>query len=86
MRAFNQTLFFAGPAAKQQITNLKKRFNSGIILASAIQQPPHSTTEREAEMRKLQDEEIQKELEDIVKDIAAALLGREISIGEQLNL
>jgi hypothetical protein len=83
MRHFHGLIFF-GNDSELLIQLLRGKLDEAMELACCLQQPPHSNSEQEAIAAEKAREEIKVQLEDTIHDIAAALLGKEITIGKQL--
>ena len=84
-RVFKSLLFFGMGEHSGELANLlEARLNYGMILASGLQQPGHPDSQQAADYENFQNYVFEKDLEDVVRDIAAALLGKEIIIGEDL--
>ena len=74
VRNFNGMLFLGmGDRSMSKVDLLHERLNCAISLLSGLQQGGEDI-----------DGKYNKELKDIVKDIAAAILGKEIEIGKDL--
>jgi len=77
MRVFLGLLFLgSGDWSVRAAHLLKERLQEGISLSGGLQQSSQGMPEDRAEMARGE-----ADLEDIVRDIAAALLGREITFG-----
>jgi len=74
-RYFHGLIFFGNTDAEVQLQHLKDRFVQATSVAGGIQQPPSTMQERA---------DAEQEIKDALQDIAAALLGRRIYIGEKL--
>ena len=71
MRQFHGLIFMgAGERTEAECAFLTKRLQEAMMLVSGMQQAHEGTFE--------------SEVEDIVRDIAAAVLGREVTFGEKL--
>jgi len=87
MRCFEKILFLGnGEYSMKNLFKLQERFNEGIHVSGALQQPDHATTQEEAEFQKQQRIEMHKDLEDIVKDIITALLGEKFTLSLYIPL
>lgn len=76
-RQFNQILFHgAGKHSSAQSRKLKAVLSNALNMQSGMQQGVHQNDP--------QYKESQKVLEDAVRDVAAALLGRSITLGKTL--
>lgn len=76
-RHFNQQLFHgAGDHSKMGVRKLRSVLNNALNMQSGMQQGVHQTDP--------QYKEGQRVLEDAVRDIAAALLGRSVTFGKKL--
>jgi len=81
MRQFNSILFLGnGKDSFEEAEKLKNRLVDGINILGWLQQPPHSESEKEAELDNIFRLKQEKELNSIVRDIAMALTGKEIEI------
>jgi hypothetical protein len=81
----------AGQASEHECEQLKERLKRALSQSSGLQQmaghiPADSEEEYEEIKRRLdiESKQAELELEDFVKDVAAALLGRSITIGKKL--
>ena len=84
-RIFKTLLFFGMGEHSEELGNLlEARLQYGMSIASGLQQPGHPESDRAADCESFQQYVFEKDLENVVKDIAAALLGRDIIIGEEL--
>ena len=81
MRKFKSILFLGGGQhSLTEVERLKDRLEDGINILGGLQQPPHSESEKEAELDNIFRLKQEKELNSIVRDIAMALTGKEIEI------
>jgi len=83
MRYFGGLLFHGGQMARAKVEFLRERFQEALELQSGLQQPDHedASNRQEAASVRTWDE---AELEDAVRDLVAALLGRELVLGGPL--
>lgn len=85
MRYFHgQTFLGGGETSKQEVGALQHRLAKGIGELGALQQPDHPESEEHAERCRADRLRCEQEIEDVVRDIAAALLGREVHFGQEL--
>lgn len=70
MREIQKVFFFGNRNGK--CDELHKRLEEGIIILGGLQHPPHPESKQQAEEDKEDKIMLEKELEDIVLDIAAA--------------
>lgn len=76
MRKFHGLLFLGmGEDSNKLVVRLHQRLNEGLLVLGGAQQM-HSRSER--------DEDLLSDIEDVVRDIAAALLGKETTFGGEL--
>jgi len=80
MRQFEHLLFLGnGAVSAHEAQRLHDRLNEGLSLSGGLQQSNQGEPEDEGERAHLE-----AELQDVVRDLAAALLGREIAFEERL--
>ena len=84
MRYFHGLIFFGNLSCIEQTAMLRDRLNDACQLVGGLQQGGHPDSEEDALAQETMRTSDQKAVEDIVRDIAAALLGRDITIGERL--
>jgi hypothetical protein len=84
MRQFHGLIFFGSFIAKQENDALIKEIAEALVTAGALQQPAHSESKEQATKEALIRQRATSHLEDVVRDIAAALLGKEIVFGADL--
>lgn len=75
LRKFTEILFFGGTDAEKKLKELKAIFNDSLNIASALQQPTHSSNKKEAEEALKINKECDTQLIDNLKDITKALTG-----------
>ena len=74
MRTFHGLMFFGGPNCEDDTDRLKELFNETLSVVSGIQQTFDIDSRQQGEAF----------VEDAIRDIAAALLGREVEFGKTL--
>jgi len=67
---------------KEEVETLNDRLEQGISILEMLQNPPDPLSEK-AKLASALDVNLQEELECIIEDMAMALLGKEISIGNK---
>jgi hypothetical protein len=77
MRYFGGLLFHGGPRADEKVMVLRQRFQEALELQSWLQQPGHFDGSEDVSQER-------EGLLDATRDLVAALLGRELVLGEPL--
>ena len=78
MRIFDSVLFMGNVQTAGEIEILVHLLDAGISIVNAVQQPSHSQSEEETQQDRTERLILQSDLESIVRDIAMALMGKEI--------
>ena len=80
MRKWSKVLFMGmGEESDQLCKSLHARLEEGLHILNYHQQPPHSASEEEADRARDAFRVEEVELQDVARDIAMALTGRNIS-------
>lgn len=78
-RDFKEMIFLGnGKVSEGRVRALHSKLDFAVIMLGYLQQPPHSSCECEAQRAEEDNRKGQAALEEAVRDIAAALTGREI--------
>lgn len=78
-RQFTDQIFLGnGNYSGERIAELKERLHHGLMLLGGMQQPPRPENEKQAEACKNAYKEDEAELETVVRDLVAALTGKEV--------
>jgi hypothetical protein len=85
IRYFNGLIFLgSGETSVQEAEGLKRRLADGLKMLGGLQQPDHAESEEHFRQCMAAQLKAERELADVVRDLAAALLGREIDFGAEL--
>ena len=82
MRIFDSMISINSVDYKEEVETLNDRLEQGISILEMLQNPPDPLSEK-AKLASALDVNLQEELECIIEDMAMALLGKEISIGNK---
>lgn len=83
-RYFHGLVFFVRDCRKE-LKLLHKRLDEAISIAGGGQQPARCLSEEKVVEEYEFAEKMEKELEDVIRDIAAALVGRNITFGDNIS-
>lgn len=79
MRYFNGLLFHGEPGARTKVEFLRERFQKALEMQAGLQQPDHAESQTHHEALTTARARDIDELHDMVADLVAALLGRELT-------
>jgi hypothetical protein len=79
---FDRIIFMGNEDCINQISALKTRLDEGLTISSWLQQPPHSTSKKQAKNELECTLRGEEDLKDIIRDITMSLLGKKITFSK----